>query len=145
MDERKKDFKWRYQPPLNSDKAKMLAYIQNRELHPSQDKTAMIVTALNAYYLPLALYGEGSCSRETLELILLDSVSAIANHLKYMCAVLEIDPVRVSDVLCGVFQIPLSSTTNQSKFAVKDEDLNDFDFKDWNLAGITTDSTSFSP
>ncbi len=47
---KKKDFLWRYQPPINSDKAKMLSYIQNQSLHPFEDKTTMIITALNAYY-----------------------------------------------------------------------------------------------
>ena len=59
---KKKDFLWRYQPPLNSDKAKMLSYIQNQSLHPFEDKTTMIITALNAYYMALALYSEGSYS-----------------------------------------------------------------------------------
>lgn len=53
--DKKKDFEWRYQPPINSDKAKMLSYIQNQSLHPFQDKTMMIMTALTAYYMPLAL------------------------------------------------------------------------------------------
>ncbi|MBE9216909.1 hypothetical protein IQ247_30385 [Plectonema cf. radiosum LEGE 06105] len=40
----------------------------------------MIMTALNAYYMALALYSEGNHSRETLELIFLDSVKAIARR-----------------------------------------------------------------
>ncbi len=99
---KKKDFEWRYQPPFNSDKAKMLSYIQNQSLHPFQDKTMMIMTALNAYYMPLALYSEGNCSRETLELVFLDGVNAIANHLQYVCIAIKIDPTTVGNVLSTV-------------------------------------------
>jgi hypothetical protein len=77
---KKKDFEWRYQPPFDSDKAKLLSYIQNQSLHPFETKTMLIMTALTAYYMPLALYSEGSCSREDLELKFLDGVNAIARQ-----------------------------------------------------------------
>lgn len=149
---RKKDFEWRYQPPLNSDKAKMLSYIQNQSLHPFQDKTMMIMTALNAYYMPLALYSEGDCSRETLELIFLDAVNAIANHLKFTCTALNINQTLVSNVLCTAFGGLETSNSQPEKQLIPDtqlslpnthEELNDFDPQIWNLAGITTDSETF--
>jgi hypothetical protein len=93
---RKKDFEWRYQPPFDSDKAKMLSYIQNQSLHPFETKTMLIMTALTAYYMPLALYNEGSCSREDLELKFLDGVNAIANHLRYVSIAIKIDPAIIS-------------------------------------------------
>lgn len=144
MDDRKQDFKWRYQPSVDSDKGKMLAYIQNRNLHPSQDKTTMIITALTAYYMPLALYSSGNYSHEKLELILCDSVSDFANHLKYTCAVLDIDPTIVGNVLCNASQIPFSSHKTSSKVTqIDDEKCDVFDPQIWNLAGITTDSQTF--
>ncbi|MBD2435079.1 hypothetical protein H6G66_29435 [Fischerella sp. FACHB-380] len=149
MGERKKDFVWRYQPNLSSDKAKMLTYIQNRDLHPSQDKTAMIMAALTAYYMPLALHSQGSCPRESLELILLDSATAFVNQLKYVCTALNVDPARVGNVLCSAFQIPLFFQSTQAESIYTDstlelDNLNDFDLNTWNLAGITTDSETFN-
>ena len=142
MGGRKKDFEWRYQPPVGSDRAKLLAYIQNRDIHPSQDKTATILTALTAYYMPLALYSDGSCSRERLELVLLDSARSLAEHFKYTCAALNVDPARASSVLCGGLPISGSDSSPQS-----DDDaagLDDFDPQLWNLAGMTTDSETFA-
>jgi hypothetical protein len=149
---KKKDFEWRYQPPLNSDKAKMLSYIQNESLHPFQDKTMMIMAALKAYYMPLALYSSCSCSRENLELIFLDGVNAIANHLQYVCTAIKIDPVIVGNVLLSAFggletnnwqpQKQLISNT-PSQLPNTHQELDDFDPQMWNLAGITTDSETF--
>jgi len=145
---RKKDFEWRYQPPFDSDKARMLTYIQNQDLHPSQDKTAMILTALTAYYMPLALYSEGSYSDERLELILLDSVSAFANQLKYTCAALNVKPTRVSSLLCNAFPVPLTSDSLPPKSKGPDKELDvvgldNLDPQIWDLAGMTTDSETF--
>ncbi|MEA5599429.1 hypothetical protein [Rivularia sp. UHCC 0363] len=149
---RKKDFLWRYQPSLNSDKAKMLSYIQNQSLHPFQDKTVMIITALNAYYMALALYNEGSHSHETLELIFLDSVKAIAHHLQYVSIAIKVDLCSVTNVLCTVFG-GLETRNTQLKKSLNssielptsniDEEFDDSNLKVWNLAGITTDSETF--
>ena len=149
---RKKDFLWRYQPPLNSDKAKMLSYIQNQSLHPFEDKTMMIITALNAYYMALALYGEGSHSHETLELIFLDSVKAIAHHLQYVSIAIKVDLCSVTNVLCTVFggletrntqQEKLLNSSTQLPPSDQNEKLDDSNLQVWNLAGITTDSETF--
>ncbi|MEB3220397.1 MAG: hypothetical protein VKN72_29765 [Nostocales cyanobacterium 94392] len=149
---KKKDFLWRYQPPLNSDRAKMLSYIQNEKLHPFQDKTVMIITALNAYYMALALYSEDSHSHETLELIFLDSVKAIANHLQYVSIAIKVDSSSVGNVLSTVFgglensnkasEKPLNSNIELPPSDVHKE-MDDFDLKVWNLAGMTTDSEVF--
>ena len=149
---RKKDFLWRYQPPLNSDKAKMLSYIQNEKLHPFQDKTMMIMTALNAYYMALALYSEGSHSHETLELIFLASVKAIANHLQYVSIAIKVDSYNVGNVLSTVFgglensnkpsEKPLNSNIELPPSDIYKE-MDDFDLKVWNLAGMITDSEVF--
>ncbi|NJO64552.1 MAG: hypothetical protein HC836_42350 [Richelia sp. RM2_1_2] len=143
---------WRSQPPLNSDKAKMLSYIQNEKLHPFQDKTAMIITALNAYYMALALYGEGSHSHETLELIFLDSVKAIANHLQCVSISIKVDEHAVTDVLCTVFggletrktqkDTPLNFDISLPTLNI-DEQFEDSNLQAWNLAGMTTDSETF--
>ncbi len=149
---KKKDFEWRYQPPINSDKAKMLSYIQNQRLHPFQNKTMMIMTALTAYYMPLALYNEGSCSREDLELIFLDGVNAIANHLRYVCIAIKIDPTTVGQILCSTFGLSAINHSqpekqliigSQSPLPDTEDELDNSDLKMWNLAGITTDSESF--
>ena len=81
----------------------MLSYIQNQSLHPFEDKTTMIITALNAYYMALALYNEGSHSHETLKLIFLDSVKAIAHHLQCVSISIKVDSEAVANVLCSVF------------------------------------------
>ncbi|PAX52245.1 hypothetical protein [Brunnivagina elsteri] len=149
---KKKDFAWRYQPPINSDKAKMLSFIQNQRLHPFQDKTMMIMTALNAYYMPLALYNEGSCSREDLELIFLDGVNAIANHIRCVCIAIKIDPTAVGQILCSTFGLSEISHSQPEKQLISDtqlplpntyEELDNYDPQIWNLAGMTTDSESF--
>lgn len=149
---KKKDFEWRYQPPINSDKAKMLSYIQNQRLHPFQNKTMMIMTALTAYYMPLALYNEGSCSREDLELIFLDGVNAIANHLRSVCIAIKIDPTAVGQILCATFGLSEINHSQPEKQLIIDsqspvtntpEETDNCDLQMWNLAGITTDSESF--
>ncbi len=149
---KKKDFEWRYQPPINSDKAKMLSYIQNQRLHPFQNKTMMIMTALTAYYMPLALYNEGSCSREDLELIFLDGVNAIANHLRCVCIAVKIDPTAVGQILYSTFGLSEINHSQPEKQLIIDSqsplpdtenELDNSDLNMWNLAGITTDSESF--
>ncbi|NJL81521.1 MAG: hypothetical protein HC836_49880 [Richelia sp. RM2_1_2] len=149
---KKKDFLWRYQPPLNSDRAKMLSYIQNGNLHPFQDKTLMIITALNAYYMALALYNEGSHSHETLELIFLDSVKAIANHLQCVSIAIKVDSEAVANVLCSVFGV-LETRNSQLKKSLNNstellpsdthKQTDDSNLQAWNLAGMTTDSETF--
>ncbi len=149
---KKKDFLWRYQTAFDSDRAKMLSYIQNESLHPFQNKTVMIMTALNAYYMALALYSAGSYSRETLELIFLDSVKAIANHLQYVSIAIKIDPQAVTDVLCTVFG-GLETRKTQHEKSLKystglpssdqNEESSHSNLQAWNLAGMTTDSETF--
>lgn len=147
---KKKDFLWRHQPLLDSDNAKLLNYIQNENLHPFQDKTAIIMTALSAYYLPLALYSEGNCSRETLELIFFNSVNAIANHIKYLCTVMKIDEGKVSRILYSAFGKVTAEVDNFQYLAQEqtptpdiENEVDNFDLQMWNLAGITTDSETF--
>ncbi|OKH30233.1 hypothetical protein NIES2119_31360 [[Phormidium ambiguum] IAM M-71] len=97
--------------------------------------------------MPVALHSEGSYSQETLELLLLDSAMAFANQLKYLCAVLNVEPMRVGSVLCSAF--PISNPDyNQTKVSdtARNEDadeLDDFDPQAWNLSGITTDNETF--
>jgi hypothetical protein len=149
---RKKDFKWRYQTSFDSDKAKLLSYIQNHDLHPFETKTMLIMTVLTAYYMPLALYSEGSCSREDLELKFLDGVNAIANHLRYVSIAIKIDPAIVAQILCTVFGILETNHSQPEKHLIPDtqlslsnthEELDKFDMQAWNLTGMTTDSETF--
>lgn len=149
---KKKDFKWRHQPPFDSDSAKLLDYIQNKNLHPFQDKTTMIMTALGAYYLPLALYSEGSCERKTLELIFLDSVNAIINHLKYLCTVIKLEEGKVSHIFRNAFLEVVTEVDNSQDLASEQiltsapdafDETDNFELQMWNLAGITTDSETF--
>ncbi|MGB3640182.1 MAG: hypothetical protein WBA39_21790 [Rivularia sp. (in: cyanobacteria)] len=149
---KKKDFTWRYQTAFDSDRATMLSYIQNESLHPFQNKTVMIMTALNVYYMALALYSEGSYSRETLELIFLDSVKAIANHLQYVSIAIKVDEHAVTDVLCTVFgglETRKPQKDTPSNFDINlptpniDEQFEDSSLQAWNLAGMTTDSETF--
>jgi hypothetical protein len=149
---KKKDFEWRYQTSFDSDNAKLLSYIQNQSLHPFETKTMLIMTALTAYYMPLALYNEGSYSRENLELIFLDGVNAIAKHLKFTCTALNIDQVLVSNILSTVFGGLEINNCQLQKQLILDpaseipniqKELEDFDPQIWNLAGMTTDSEIF--
>ncbi|AKG21469.1 hypothetical protein [Calothrix sp. 336/3] len=149
---KKKDFEWRYQTIISSDKAKLLSYIQNQSLHPLETKTMLIMTALTAYYMPLALYSEGSYSREDLELIFLDGVSAIAKHLQYVCIAIKIDPTTVGQILCSTFGLSAINHSQPEKQLIIDtqspvthtpEETDNCDLQMWNLAGITTDSESF--
>lgn len=147
---KKKDFLWRHQPLLDSDSAKLLSYIQNKTLHRSQDKRAMIITALTAYHLPLALYSEGNYSRERLELVFFDSVNAIANHLKYLCTVIQVEEGKVNRILYSAFGGVATKVDNSQKLVPEQTTISDtenevdnFDLQMWNLAGITTDSEIF--
>jgi hypothetical protein len=144
------DFKWRHQPRLDSDNAKLLSYIQNKTLHRSQDKTALIINALTAYYLPLALYSEGNYSRERLELVFFDSVNAIANHLKYLCTVIQVEEAKVNRILYSAFGGVATEVDNSQKLAPyqmptpdTEDEVDNFELQMWNLAGITTDSEIF--
>jgi len=110
------------------------------------------MTALNAYYTALALYSEGSYSRETLELIFLDSVKAIANHLQYVSIAIKVDPQAVTDVLCTVFEGLETRKTQHEKSLNSSTELlpsdhngesDDSNLQAWHLAGMTTDSETF--
>jgi hypothetical protein len=142
MGERKKDFEWRYQPPNGSDKAIMLTYIQNRELHPSQDKTALIVNALTSFYMPLALLSQGNEDSTHLELVTMDCLRALVNQFNYLCAVLRIEPQRVGGFWSGV-QHQITPPSSASEVETGNDEIEDFDPNEWNLAGITTDSETF--
>jgi hypothetical protein len=142
MGEKKKDFEWRYQPTEGSDKAIMLTYIQNRELHPSQDKTVLIVNALTSFYMPLALLSKGSEDSTHLELVTMDCLRAIVNQFNYLCAVLEIEPQRVAGFWSSVPH-QMTSPSYAGKVEIGDDEIEDFDPNDWNLAGITTDNETF--
>ena len=144
------DFKWRHQPRFDSDNAKLLSYIQDKTLHRSQDKTAMIISALTAYYLPLALYSEGNYSRERLELVFFDSVNTIANHLRYLCTVIQVEEGKVNRILYSAFGGVATEVDNFQKLVPEqtttsdtENEVDNFDLQMWNLAGITTDSETF--
>lgn len=150
MDDKRKNFIWRYQPFLDSDKATMLNYIDNQELHPAYDKTELMLRAVIPYYMPLALYLEGNCSREKLESLLADSAIAFTTQLKYLCAVLNVEPTRMVSILYGAFQMPnsfssqpLSSNAGTDEELDEIDELDDFDPQAWNVSGITTDSETF--
>jgi hypothetical protein len=149
---KKKDFEWRYQTSFDSDKAKLLSYIQNQNLHPFETKTMLIMTALTAYYMPLALYNEGSCSRENLELIFLDGVNAIAKHLRYVCIAIKVDPAIIAQILCAAFGLSEITHSHLEKQLISEaklpllnvhDELDNSNLKMWNLAGMTTDSETF--
>lgn len=110
------------------------------------------MTALNAYYMALALYSAGSYSRETLELIFLDSVKAIANHLQYVSIAIKVDERAVTDVLCTVFEgLETRKTQHENSLnsstelppSDHNEESSDLNLQAWNLAGMTTDSETF--
>lgn len=142
MGEKKKDFEWRYQPSDCSDKAIMLTYIQNGELHPSQDKTTLIVNALTSFYMPLALLSQGNKDSTYLEMVTMDCLRALVNQFNYLCAVLQIEPQRVGSFWSSVPH-QMTSPSYAGKEEIGDDEIEDFDPNDWNLAGITTDSETF--
>lgn len=121
----------------------MFAYIQNQNLHPSQDTTAMINAALTAYYMPIALLCEGNHSKEYLELLLLDSANAFANQLGYLCAALNVDSWRIGKVLFKAFPISLEGAQAFDENSTVQDEFNNFELTGWNMAGITTDSETF--
>jgi hypothetical protein len=142
MGERKKDFEWRYQPAEGSDNAKMLTYIQSLELHPSQDKTAMIVSALTSFYMPLALLSHSNEDSTHLKLVTMDCLKAIVYQFKYICAVKQIEPQSVACFWSDIsYQITMLS--NSGSVEISDNENDNFDLNDWNLTGITTDSEIF--
>ena len=68
----------------------LLDYIDQLELHPHADKTQMMLTALKAYYLPLAYLAVGK-SRPEVERVGWDSVFALLRQVDYLCSVLGLD------------------------------------------------------
>lgn len=94
-----KDFNWRYQPPVDSDQAVLLSYIQDRELHPDANTREMILRAISAYYMPLALLNEGNKTAAQLQQIGIESVFALLRQVDYLCAALGLDRSKFGGVV----------------------------------------------
>lgn len=121
------DFKWRYKSSLNSTRAVLLKYVQNRNLHPTQSKTETILNALTAYYMLPALKSSGNCSQETLELVRMDSLRALMEQFKYLCAVQGVDVKQMVALFLGeTVYVP------QPDFPKEDEPL----VETWDLSGM---------
>ena len=76
----------------------------------------------------------------------------LANHLRYVCIAIKIDPTAVGQILCSTFGLSAINHSqpekqliigSQSPLPDTEDELDNSDLKMWNLAGITTDSESF--
>lgn len=90
MAEKIKDFRWRYQRPLDSRLGILLDYIQTMELHPTITKNEMIIKALSAYYLPKAHSVAGQ-SPEKIQEIAYESVLALQSEIERLVCEFELD------------------------------------------------------
>lgn len=82
------DFRWRYQPKNNSQRAILLNYIQE---HPAMNKSELIITAISAYYLPLAYQTRGNKKKEQLEKIALEAIFSLLRQIDKLCLELNLD------------------------------------------------------
>ncbi|MGL5923969.1 hypothetical protein [Chroococcidiopsis sp.] len=152
-----KDFYWRYQPPLDSDHAVLLSYIQDRELHPDANTREMILRAISAYYMPLALSNEGSKTAAQIEQIGIDSIFALLRQVDRICAALGLDRSKFGGIVPmgvgmwsnfgtstagGAFNagLPASMPTPERQAEIEE----DFDPEIWNIGGLSTHSEVFS-
>lgn len=151
-----KDFNWRYQPPVDSDQAVLLSYIQDRELHPDANTREMILRAISAYYMPLALLNEGNKTAAQLQQIGIESVFALLRQVDYLCAALGLDRSKFGGVVpMGIgmwpafgapvaessnYQLPNSMLTQKQESDIEEH----FDPDEWNIGGLSTHSEVFS-
>lgn len=151
-----KDFNWRYQPPVDSDQAVLLSYIQDRELHPDANTREMILRAISAYYMPLALLNEGNKTAAQLQQIGIESVFALLRQVDYLCAALGLDRSKFGGVVpMGIgmwsafgapvaessnYQLPNSMLTQKQQSDIEEH----FDPDEWNIGGLSTHSEVFS-
>jgi hypothetical protein len=106
----RKDFQWRYAPKRESSSGVLLAYIDEKELHPNREKKQMMLAALNAYYLPLAYLALGK-SRSEVERVGWDSVLALLEQVNFLCSVLGLERKSLGSEVRG----NLSSAESISK------------------------------
>lgn len=151
-----KDFNWRYQPPLDSDQAVLLSYIQDRELHPDANTREMILRAISAYYMPLALLNEGNKTAAQLQQIGIDSVFALLRQVDCLCAALGLDRSKFGGVvpmgvaMCPAFGASVTGSFNsQSPTSMPTQDRESdmeehFDPDEWNISGLSTHSELFN-
>jgi hypothetical protein len=92
MPRQRKDFYWRYQPPLNSLNAALLRYLQDSENYSGQNinKTEMILKALTAFYLPLVCSKYEILTENDLKKVARDCISALLLQIERIKAELEI-------------------------------------------------------
>jgi len=144
---KKKDFCWRYQPPIDSDSAKLLSYIQNSVLHPDLDTKGMMLKALNAHYLPLALLNESSLSAQKLESVGLECVFALLRQVDYLCAALGIDRTQLGGIVPVGVQprlMPRSQGVATIEEEVDSPSLDSFDEDEWNVVGLSPHQKSYT-
>ena len=110
---KRKDFRWRYQPPSNSSAAVLLSYIQEHELHPTVSRREMIMNALTAYYLPLA-YSVFGRDREKLERAAYDSIFALLRQIDRLITELDLERSKLSIYAANLIHTPSENLqTNQ--------------------------------
>lgn len=101
MEAKIKDFRWRYQRPLDSRLGILLDYIQRMELHPTITKNEMIIKALSAYYMPKA-HLVAAQSPEKIQEIAYESVLALQTEIERLVCEFELDRSKLgigSDVV----------------------------------------------
>lgn len=141
--EERKDFNWRYQPKKKSFAGVLLDYLDEQSLHPGLTKTEMILTALSAYYLPLA-YREGednSFESEDVELenMAWDCVFALLRQVDYLCLQLGLERAQAGGLVPTSISSSSSSVSSGLPFKksqVKGKDL-------FNLEGVSGLSVTY--
>lgn len=134
------DFEWRYQPTEQSVIADVLCYIQNRDLHPSQTKTEMMLKALTAFYTSDALSGKDN--RPEHLLAVKNALHILFQQLMRACAEWQIDP---SAIVGSAFNSVSSFPKQQSEESASYEDSEaESNVMSWNLSGMSLHEKTYS-
>lgn len=129
------DFEWRYQPSESSLIADVLSYIQNRNLHPSQTKTEMLLKALTAFYTSETLLVKEN-SPESL-LAVKNALRVLFDQFMRGCAEWKIDPASIGGSALTSISSFSRAQFEADSLAETEIEEDDLDATEWNLSGMT--------
>lgn len=122
MEGKIKDFRWRYQIPLDSALGMLFDYIQNRELHPTSSTKEIMVQALSGYYMPIA-HSVANQSPEKVKQIAYDSVLSLQRQIDRLVSEFELDRNIVGSYsLEEAKKAPPKKKKNSSKIVSESEE-----------------------
>ena len=115
---KRKNFNWRYQPPLNSQGGMLISYLQDQGVHPTLSAKELIIKALSAYYMPLAYSLKPEQNEKVLERIAYDSVFALQSQIEQLVCEFKLDLSNVGIYASGWKpKSHLGATKNRETFS----------------------------